>query len=161
MRATPRTTRSGAVRLSSGGRTGRSPYRAGRSPRRGGRERGVDVRAIEGRRESGDEIVDGAAQESSSTERDPGDRRCEQMGRIELLEYARVTYRIPRHFRDDADTEPHLDIRLDHVGIERRQHDVRHEARGIECRIDLRPAGEREVVGDDRMARERGKRERL
>ena len=35
-----------------------------------------------------------------------------------------VARRVVRHLRDDADAEAELDVGLDHVGVERGEHDV-------------------------------------
>ena len=115
--------------------------------------------AVERGRETGDEIVDVAAQEHVAAQREARRARREQVRGVQPLE-ARVADRVVGHRRDDAHAHAQLDVGLDHVGIERRQHDVRHDAFGVERRVDLRPAGEGEVVGDDRMAGERGQRQR-
>ena len=91
---------------------------------------------------------------------EPRRRRREQVVGVELLEL-RVARGVVRHLRDDADAHAELDVGLDHVGVERGQHDVGLEALGGERRVDRRAPGEAEVVGDDRKLRERLERERL
>src|SRR6266542_2195199 len=103
--------------------------------RRRARERCIHRRTIELGREARDEIVDVAAQERAAAKREPCRRRREQMRGVELLEAA-VTLGVVRHLRDDAHAHAHLDVCLDHVGIERFEHDVRRQSFGIERRID-------------------------
>ena len=90
------------------------------------RQRGVDRGAIERRSEQRDEIVDITAKEDASTQRKPRRRRREQVRGVELLEGA-VACRVVGHLRDDPDPHSQLDVRLDHVGIERGKHDFRRE----------------------------------
>ncbi len=72
-----------------------------------------------------------------------------------------VAARVERHFCHDSDAQPQLDIGLDHVRIERREHHVGTQAALLERAVDERAVGEREVVRDDRVRGDRLEGERL
>src|SRR5205823_14182763 len=90
----------------------------------------------------------------------PRRARREQMSRVELVEL-RVPHRVEGELCDDAYTHSLLDVRLDHVGIERSEDDVGLEPLGAECGIDLRASGKTEVIGHDRITGKRLERKRL
>src|SRR5258708_37061321 len=101
------------------------------------------------RREHFDEIVDIAAQVGIARNSDTGSARLEQMTCVQRTQIA-VARRIECHFCEYSNAKPECNIGLDHVRINRRQYDVRLEAFGLECVVDLRAAGKREIISDDR-----------
>ena len=87
----------------------------------------VDGGAVECRREARDEVVDVAAQEGAAAQGEAGGGRREQVARVELRQPG-IARRVVGHLRDDADAHAELDVGLDHVGVERGQHDVGRES---------------------------------
>ena len=65
-----------------------------------------------------------------------------------------VALRIDGDAGDDADAHADLHIGLDHVGVDRFEHDRRLDPGRGERFIDLRAAGEQVLVSDQRIARE-------
>ena len=94
------------------------------------------------------------------TQAQPCRRRREQVGCVEHLERG-VARRIVGHLSDDADAHAEFDVGLDHVGVERGEDDIGLEFARREGRVDGRASGEAEVVGHDRILRQRLDGERL
>ena len=81
---------------------------------------------------------------------EPRDVRAEQMTdghRAKMF----IAFRVKRDIRENPHPQPQLDVSLDHVGIDGFQHDVRRQVAQRERLVDLRAAGERVVVGDERV----------
>src|SRR4051812_26908199 len=81
----------------------------------------LDDRARELRCEHLDELVGVAAQVSAALDSKARGAGFEEVARVDGAQVA-IALRVEGHLREDADAEPELDIRFDHVGIERGQH---------------------------------------
>ena len=84
---------------------------------------------------------------------EPGGARIEEMARVDCAQVI-VALRVECHLGQDADPKAELDVGLDHVRVERREHDVGREAAVFEGLLHQRAVGEGEVVGDDRELRQ-------
>ena len=118
----------------------------------------LDQAAREVRSEQLDEIELVFAQQAAAPEADPGRVRREQVRRVDVHQVG-VVLLFDGHAGDDADAEAEAHVGLDHVGIARRQHDVRHQAFLREHAVQRRRAGEAEDVRHDGVRRQLLQRE--
>ena len=72
---------------------------------------------------------------------------------------AGVPRRVERHLGEDANAHAELHVALDHVRVDGGERHVDFEAARLESLLDRGIRRESEVVGDDRIARERFERE--